>query len=91
MKHGTQKYLVYIIVLKCFELKTTTICLKLQAKLRFYGFLSVLGIFSHKTVQTRLFRMKVGTQQYLVYIILLKWLELKMIVTCLQLRAKLCF
>ena len=35
--------------------------------------------------------MKLGTQHYLVYIIVLKWLELKIIVICQKLRAKLRF
>ena len=35
--------------------------------------------------------MKLGTQHYLVNIILLKWLEFKIIVLCLKLRAKLRF
>ena len=35
--------------------------------------------------------MTLGTQHYLVYIILLKWLELKIILVCYKLRAKLRF
>ena len=35
--------------------------------------------------------MKLGTQHYLIYIIVLKWLELKMIVICLKLHVKLRF
>ena len=52
MKLGTQHYLVYIIVLIRLELKITFICLKLRAKLRFYGFVCVFGTFSHQEVQT---------------------------------------
>ena len=52
IKHGTQHYLVYIIVLKGLEFKKLVICLKERAKLRFYGFLSVFGTLSHKVVQT---------------------------------------
>ena len=35
--------------------------------------------------------MKLGTQHYLVYNIVLKWLQLKIIVMCLKLRANLQF
>ena len=52
MKLGTQHYLIYIIVFKWLELKTTVTCLKLRAKLRCYSFKSVFGTFSHKVVQT---------------------------------------
>ena len=38
-----------------------------------------------------MFGMKLGTQHYLVYIIVLKWLELKTIVKYLKLRVKLRF
>ena len=51
-KHATQHDLVYIIVLKWLQLQTIVICLKLRVKLRFWGFLSVFGTFSHKVVQT---------------------------------------
>ena len=51
MKFGTQHYLVYIIVLESLKLKTIVICLKLRAKLCFYGFVCVFGTFSHKVVQ----------------------------------------
>ena len=51
-KHGTQHYLVYIIVWKWLESKRILICLKLRAKLLFWGFLSVFGTFSHKLLQT---------------------------------------
>ena len=47
-KLGTQHHLVYIIVLKCIALKINVVCYKLRAKLRFYVFLSCLGIFRHK-------------------------------------------
>ena len=52
MKQGTPHYLVYIIVLKWLEIKFIVICLILRAKLRFYGFLSVVGTFAHKVAQT---------------------------------------
>ena len=51
MKHGTQHYFVYLIVLEWLELKTIVMCLKLRAKLRFKGFLSIFGTFSDKVVQ----------------------------------------
>ena len=52
MKFGTQHYLVYLIVLKWLESKTTVIFLKLRANLCFSDFLSVFGTFSYKVVQT---------------------------------------
>ena len=54
-KLGTKNYLVYIILLNWLESKTIVICLKLRAKLRFLGFLSVFGTFSHKVIQTWFF------------------------------------
>ena len=39
----------------CLESKTIVICLKLNAKLRFRGFISVFGTFKHKTWYTTLF------------------------------------
>ena len=39
-------------MLKWLELKTTVICLKLRAKLRFYGFQSFFGNFSYKVFLT---------------------------------------
>ena len=86
---GTQHYGVYIIVFKWLELKIVVICLKLRAKLQFEGFLSLFGTFVHKVAQLGLFCMKLGTQVYWVYIIVFKWLEMKIIVICLKLRAKL--
>ena len=147
-KHGTQYYLVYIIVLKCSDSKTIVMYLKLRAKLRCKCFLYFFGTFSHKVVQTlfvshetnsttlfginywvelpriknnshmleitcyvvffkfflaflelswiKLFKLalfctKHGTQQYSVYIIVLKWLYSKTIVKYLKILAKLCF
>ena len=43
---------MYIIVLKWLELKNILICLKLRAKLRYYGFLSFFGTFADKVAQT---------------------------------------
>ena len=54
MKLGTQHYLVNIIVFKWLEFKIIVICLKLRAKLRFYGFLNYFGTFAHKVAQTLL-------------------------------------
>ena len=39
-------------MLKWLELKIIFIYLKLHAKLRFYGVLSVIGTFAHKVAQT---------------------------------------
>ena len=72
LKLGAQHYLVYIIMLKWWKFKTIIICLKLRAKWRVWGFLSINGNFSHKVVQSWLVFDKVGTQQYLIYIIVLK-------------------
>ena len=66
---------IYIIMLKWLESIKIVMCLKLRAKLRFLGFFSVIGNFSHEVVQTCFFAMKLGTQHYLVYIIVLKCLE----------------
>ena len=43
--------LVNIILLKWLAFKIIVICLKLRAKLRFYGFLSFFGTFAHKVAQ----------------------------------------
>ena len=72
-------------------MKTIVICLILRPKLRFRGFFSVLHTFSLKVVQIGLFDIKNRPHHYLVYIIVLKWLESKTIVICLILRAKLRF
>ena len=51
-------------------------------------FLALIRLLS---LQLGLFRMKHGAQHYSVYIIVLKWLDLKMIGICLMLSAKLRF
>ena len=56
--------------------------------MRFKAFLGLLRI---KLLKLGLFCTKLGTQHYLKYIIVLKWLELKIIVICLKLRVKLIF
>ena len=43
MKLSTQYYFVYIIVLKCLELKNIVMCLQLRVKLRFKHFKVVLA------------------------------------------------
>ena len=50
----------------------------------FKGSLALSAIKEFKIV---LFGMKLGTQHYLVHIIVLKWLEFKTIIICLKLRA----
>ena len=52
MKHGTQHYSVYIIVLMLLELKIIVICYKLRVKLRCCGFINFFGTFAHKVAQT---------------------------------------
>ena len=74
-KLGTQYNLLYFIVLKWFEPKTIDICLKLLAKLRFSGCLAFLTFSLIKWCKLCLFGTKLGTQNYLVYVIVLKWLE----------------
>ena len=53
----------------------------------FYSFLSVFGTFSYNVIQIGLFGMKHGTEHYLVYTIMLIWLETKnshmLEITCL--------
>ena len=56
--------------------------------MRFKAFLAVSRI---KQLKFGLFDTNLGTQHYLVYIIVLKWLDLKIIVICLKLRVKLQF
>ena len=51
-KHGIENYLVYNNFLKWLESKTMFICLILCARVRFLGFFSVFGTFSHKVVHT---------------------------------------
>ena len=65
--------------------------MKLRAKLLFKIFFIFFRTFSHKVVQTLFFANKQGTQHYLVYIIVLKWLESQTIVMYLKLRVKLRF
>ena len=90
-KYVTQHYLEYIILSKSLELKTIAICLLLSAKLRFLGFVSFLALSHIKWFKLGMFATKIGTQHYLVYIILLKWLETKTILMWLILRAMLRF
>ena len=80
---------MYIIVLKWLKLNIIVIYSYLRVKLRFYGFLSVYALSRIKEFKYGLVGKKYCTQHYLVYIIMLKWLELKTIVIRLKLRAKL--
>ena len=66
-------------------------CMKLHAKLRFLGFLYIFGTFLYKAVQTWFVWHETCYTTLLVYFIVLKWFESKLIVICLKLRAKLCF
>ena len=90
-KLGTQHFLVYIIFLKWLELKIIVICQKLRFKLRFYGFLSVFDTFAHIIAQTWIVLHETCTKQFLVNIIVLKWLEFIIIVICQKIRVKLRF
>ena len=91
IKHGTQQYSVCFIFLKWLELETVIICLILSAKMHFKVNKAFLALTRLKSLKLGLFSMKLGTQHYLVCIIVLKWLELKTIVICLELHAKLQF
>ena len=63
--------------------------MKLPAKLRFLGFfLAFLALLRIKSFKHGLFATKLGIENYLVYVIVLKWLESISIVICLKLRAK---
>ena len=55
------------------------------------GFNVFLALLRIKKLKHVLFWTKFRTYDYLVYIIVLKWLELKLIVICLKLRTKLRF
>ena len=54
----------------------------------FFSLFKLLGTFSHRVVQIGMFDIKNGTHHYLVYIIVVKWLESKTIDICMILRAK---
>ena len=71
-KHGTQHYLVYVIVLKWLATKNLNICLKLRGKLHFKGFLAFLALSRIKWFKHGLFDTNLGIQNYLAYVILLK-------------------
>ena len=83
---------VYIIVLKWLESKKIFICLKLRATLRFWDFFKKLLVLSRiKWFKLCFFATKHDTQHYFIYFTVLKRLELKTIVVCFKLRAKLHF
>ena len=64
---------------------------EITCEVAFLRLFSVFSTFSHKVFQTWFTSTKHGTQHYLVYSIILKWLYSKKIVICLKLRAKLHF
>ena len=74
---------------KWLECKTLVICLKLLTKMRFKVFYSFLALSRITSFKLGLFCMEHVTQHNSVYIIVLKWLELKTIIICLKLRSKL--
>ena len=74
---------------KWLECKTIVLCLKLRAKLRFKVFYSFMALSRITSFKLGLFCMKPCKQHNLVYIIVLKWLELKTIIICLKLYSKL--
>ena len=79
----------------CFKIfrikKKIVICLKLRAKLHFWRLFSVFAISRIKWFKLGLFDTKHGTQHYLAYVFLLKWLATKNINIYLKLCAKLRF
>ena len=84
--------MVHIIVLKWLESKSIFICLKLRARLLLKSFvLAFLALSRIKLFKLGWFCTKHGTQHYLVYIILLKWLDSKTIFMYLKLRIKMGF
>ena len=60
------------------------ICLKLCAKLLFQVFKAFQALSRIKQFKLGVFCMKLDTQLYLIYIIVMKWLQLKNIVICLN-------
>ena len=89
---GTQHHSVYVIVQKRLDYKTIVIWLELRAKLRCWAFfLAFLALSRIKWFKLGFFGTKLGTEHYLVYVIVVKWLESKTIVICLKLSAKLRF
>ena len=91
-KHATQKYLLYIIVLKWLEFKIIVICYFFYVLCcDFRGFYVFLPLLCIKLLILGLFCTKLCTQHDLVYIVVLKWLEYKIIVICNKLRIKLRF
>ena len=84
-----QHNLVYIIVLMWLEFKIIVICQKFVLRCDLKGFFRFFSTFVHKVGQTCLFSTQLDTQHYLVYIIVLKLLELKIIVICQKLRIRL--
>ena len=90
--HGTRHYFLYFIVLNWLESKTIVICLKLGSKFRFLRFVERFFAVSRiKWFKLGLFDTKLGTQHYLVYIIVLNWLESRTIFISFTLHAKLVF
>ena len=80
----------YIIFLKWLDFQIIVICSKLRAKLQHYGFLCFFGTFAHKVANLVCFARNLAYNT-IWYIFVLKWLELKFIVICSKLHAKLQF
>ena len=88
----TTPFGIFFYVLKWLESKTIGICLKLRAKLGFWGCLAFLAFFSRiKWCKLVLFGTKLGTQHYLVYVIVFKWLEWKMNIHMLEITCLVAF
>ena len=90
-KLSTQYNLLYFIVFKWLESKTIDICMKLHAKLRFWGCLAFFAFSRIKWCKLVLFGTKLGTQHYLVYVIVFKWLEWKMNIHMLEITCLVAF
>ena len=65
--------------------------LEITCEVVFLRFLKLLALLHTKYFKRGLFCKKLGTQHYLIYIILSKWLEWNTIIICFKLRDKLRF
>ena len=70
--------------IEMFESKTIVMCLKLRAKFNFRVFYAFLALARIKWFKLGFFGTKLAKQHYLLYIIVLKWLEFKRILICLK-------
>ena len=88
-KLGTKHYVAYVTLSKLLEWKKLVICLKLSAKLEVFS--SVLSTFSHQVVKTWFVWQETWHTTLFGICLVLKWIESKIVVISLKLRAKLRF